>query len=70
MSLPTKIFDICNSYDRQRILTILEKIENDPNTFPLVDVELFILFRDNFDSSQRQEIIFLLDFLSVLDNTV
>ena len=70
MPLPTKILDICNTFDRQRLLIILEKLENDPNTFPLVDPDLFILFRDNFNSDQRQEIIFLLDFLSVLDPTV
>ena len=41
-----------------------------PNTFPLVDADLFILFRDSFDDEQPQEIIFLLDFLTVLDGAV
>ena len=67
MSLPLIILNICNSIDRQRLLAILNKLETDPNTFPLVDDDLFILFRDNFDDEQRQEILFLLDLITVVD---
>ena len=70
MPLPTTVLNICNSSDRQRLLVIFNKLETDPNTFPLMDADLFILFRDSFDRDQRQEIIFLLDFLSVLDAAV
>ena len=67
MPLLATILDICNSIDRQRLLAILNKLETDPNTFPLVDDDLFILFRDNFDDEQRQEILFLLDLITVVD---
>ena len=70
LPLPTKILNICNPIDRQRLQAILNKLETDPNTFPLVDANLFNLFRDSFDDEQRQKIIFLLDFLTVLDGAV
>ena len=62
--------DILNPSDRQRLLTVIEGLMRDPTTVPSIDADLFIMLRDAFNNDQLDQLIFLLDFISVLDTVV